>query len=233
MYDFPLVYQFLLALSRLSSGTVKNTQKEKLSVSTGDILGRGDFDFMTCLAETGSQTAFSRKWAMPAKDTFDCPPIKSFVEKYLSLSSESMDPFSRNKRWAKHTNDLNPNTAADYHLDAEEFIYWMKGCLVVPDLVLFDPPYSPRQIKECYEDFGRVCDSKDTQNAALYSRVRKAIQAISTVGTVVLSFGWNSTGMGKDWETLEILLVCHGSAHNDTICMAQQRIPIEHQTEML
>jgi hypothetical protein len=43
---------------------------------------------------------------------------------------------------------------------------------------------------------------------------------------IVLSFGWNTVGMGKKrgFEILEIMLVCHGGAHNDTICMAERRI---------
>lgn len=45
--------------------------------------------------------------------------------------------------------------------------------------------------------------------------------------TVVLSFGWNSAGMGKDFETLELLLVAHGGAHNDTICLAQRMTQAE------
>jgi hypothetical protein len=41
----------------------------------------------------------------------------------------------------------------------------------------------------------------------------------------VLSFGWNSAGMGKKYgfEQIEIMLVCHGAAHNDTICLAERR----------
>lgn len=36
--------------------------------------------------------------------------------------------------------------------------------------------------------------------------------------------------MGKErgFEILEILLVCHGGAHNDTICLAERRIPAEN-----
>jgi hypothetical protein len=42
-------------------------------------------------------------------------------------------------------------------------------------------------------------------------------------GTIALSFGWSSVGFGKNrgWRMIEILLVCHGGAHNDTICVAE------------
>lgn len=31
-------------------------------------------------------------------------------------------------------------------------------------------------------------------------------------------------GIGKLYKIEEILLVCHGGAHNDTICMAERKI---------
>jgi hypothetical protein len=45
-------------------------------------------------------------------------------------------------------------------------------------------------------------------------------------GGIVLSFGWNSIGFGKGrgYKLVEIMLVCHGSAHNDTICIAEQKM---------
>ena len=91
------------------------------------------------------------------------------------------------------------------------------------DCVIFDPPYSPRQISECYKGIGRKATAKDTQNAALYARVRRALDEILLPGGVALSFGWQSSGFGKAYETLEILLVQHGGAHNDTICVAQRK----------
>jgi hypothetical protein len=173
---------------------------------------------------------FSRYWAMPSADTFDCPPIAGFVQKYLVKSNVSLDPFARNRRWATYTNDINPNTAAQYHMDAEEFCHHMRECLVLPDLVIFDPPYSPRQISECYKSFGREVTTEDTQNASLYRRVRKAFEPMLYPGGIVLSFGWNTVGMGDGWEILEVQLVCHGGAHNDTICMAERRIDPPQKT---
>lgn len=159
---------------------------------------------------------------MPSADTFDCEPIAGFVQKYLLKSKVSIDPFARNKRWATYTNDLNPKTAAQYHMDAEDFIR-AYASQHSPDLFLFDPPYSIHQIVATYSQFGIDRDGKGTHNGALYSRVRKAIKDIAQPGTVVLSFGWNSAGMGKGFEIEEVLLVCHGGAHNDTICMAERR----------
>lgn len=165
---------------------------------------------------------------MPNSNTFDIPPIGNFVRTYLLRSAVSIDPFARNKRWATHTNDLNPDTKAEYHLDAEEFLQALVHRGVKADLVIFDPPYSPRQIADCYQSIGRTVTQQDTQSAALYSRVRHSIIPLLLPGGVVLSFGWNSVGMGlkHGFKTEEILLCCHGGAHNDTICIAERKIAI-------
>lgn len=162
---------------------------------------------------------------MPSGDTFDVPPIRDFVQKYLLKSRVSVDPFARNKTWATHTNDLNPETKALHHMDAQAFLEQLASCAVKADLVIFDPPYSPRQISECYRGIGLEVGMKETQSAALYKRVRAAITPICTDDAIVLSFGWNSVGMGvkRGFKLVELMLCCHGGAHNDTICIAEQR----------
>ncbi len=163
---------------------------------------------------------FRRVWAMPSADTFSVPPMGDMVKRYLRNSKVSVDPFARNKRWVTYTNDLNPETAADEHMDAEDFL--RKYRHVQPDLVIFDPPYSPGQVAEVYQKVGEKRDGGGGRNAELYARVRRAIRDMAVPGTIVLSFGWQSAGMGAGWETLEIMLVCHGGAHNDTICLAER-----------
>lgn len=64
---------------------------------------------------------------MPNADTFSVKPIGEFVQRYLAASKVSIDPFARNKRWATHTNDLNPDTSAQHHLDATDFLAQLKS----------------------------------------------------------------------------------------------------------
>lgn len=163
---------------------------------------------------------------MPNADTFTVPPMGEMVQRYLRNAKVSVDPFSRNKRWATHTNDLNPKTEAEHHMDAEDFLLMLARQGVRCDLAILDPPYSPRQISECYQEAGIKCGMKETQNAALYSRVKNALAEVLTDDAIVLSFGWNSAGMGKKhgFEQIEIMLVCHGGAHNDTICLAERKV---------
>ncbi len=173
---------------------------------------------------TTNTVTFDRTWAMPCSDTFDCVPIAGFVQKYLMRSTVSVDPFARNKRWATYTNDLDPGTAAESHCDAAEFLHILLEKGVVVDLAIVDPPYSPRQVKEMYDSVGLKCGQEDTQIMVLRKRVRDGINLITKPGAIALTFGWNTVGMGKGWIITEIILVCHGSAHNDTICMAEKKL---------
>ncbi len=160
---------------------------------------------------------------MPNPDTFDVPSIGGFVRKYLLKSTLSVDPFSRNKRWATYTNDLNPNTAAEYHMDAKDFLTMLADKGIFADLIICDPPYSPRQVKECYDSIGMAMTQEDALLGLIRKRLKRAINRMVPVGGIVLHFGWNTVGMGKGWNIEEVLLVCHGSDHNDTICMAERK----------
>lgn len=163
---------------------------------------------------------------MPDAATFSIRPIGEFVQRYLAEAKVSVDPFARNRDWATHTNDIDRNTSAHAHMDAEDFLIYMADKGVAADLVLFDPPYSPRQISEHYKAAGRAVTTEDTQNGRLYRRVRDAIDRIIRPDGIVLSFGWQSMGMGltRGYLPLEILLVPHGGGHNDTICFAERKV---------
>ena len=163
----------------------------------------------------------SRVWAMPNSETFNIKPIGDFVQSYLH--GVSIDPFARNKRWATYTNDLNLNTLAEYHMDARDFLQSLVNNGIKADCIIFDPPYSPRQISECYVGIGLKVTQESTQNGKLYAECRNLMHKLCRESAVVLSFGWNSAGMGKKrgFVIKEIMLVAHGGAHNDTICMAE------------
>lgn len=168
---------------------------------------------------------------MPSADTFSVPPIGEFVQSYLRdckrAGNLSIDPFSRNKNWCDFTNDLNPKTSAQNHMKAEDWLPILLAQGKRFALAVLDMPYSPRQISECYKEAGLTSGMAETQNSKLYGAVKAALLPLLTPDAVVLSFGWNSAGMGKKhgFEQLEIMLCCHGAAHNDTICLAEKRIP--------
>lgn len=165
-----------------------------------------------------------RTWAMPNSNTFSIKPIHELIDKYQRLNGGMWcDPFARNCHICSITNDINPNTAATYHLDALEFLkIWGDGSM---SGVCYDPPYSPRQIKECYDDIGKSLTSRDT-SAAFWEDQKKEIARIVQDGGYAISFGWNSEGIGKKYgfEIVEILLVAHGGCHNDTICTVERKV---------
>ena len=109
---------------------------------------------------------------MPNKNTFDVQPIGLFVKKYLDRSKVSIDPFARDKEWATYTNDINPETKAMYHMDARGFLEEMVLMEVKADLVILDPPYSTRQMKECYE----LADRLEYDNKQKIKEIESAIR---------------------------------------------------------
>lgn len=177
--------------------------------------------------------SFRRVWAMPSPKTFDVKPLRLFAEKWIH--GVSVDPFARDCKLATITNDLNPATDADYHMDAFDFILWLEKNGIAPDCVVFDPPYSPRQAADCYQAAGvdpKTLEAVKRRKGNAWQRTknwkeeRDAITRIQKPGGVVLSFGWDSNGQGKGrgYEIVDMLLVCHGACHNDTICVAERKL---------
>lgn len=138
-----------------------------------------------------------------------------------------IDPFSGRNSPAQETNDLNPAVKeAKYHMDALDFLKRFKTMSV--DGVLFDPPYSVRQLAECYKSVG-VAVTQATTRPNFWTDVRTQIARVLVVGGKCISFGWNSIGIGKTngFQITRILLVAHGGIHNDTIATVE--IKVKHR----
>lgn len=159
---------------------------------------------------------------MPNKNTFKMKPIHQLIERYIKPNQVWIDPFARTNRFGI-TNDLNKNFDTDYNLESLEFLKMFENKTI--DGVLFDPPYSPRQMKECYQSIGLKLTQQDTQSS-FYSKRKDKISQIIKPNGICISFGWNSNGIGKmrGFEIIEILLVSHGSHHNDTICTVERKM---------
>lgn len=169
----------------------------------------------------------NRAWAMPNHNTFSIKPIRELIERHWTEGTW-LDPFARNSPFNERcyaTNDLSPDAVTTHSLESLEFLNLMIEQGVKADGVLFDPPYSPRQISECYKSIGREVHMTDTQSS-FYGDRKRAVAELVKAGGKVLSFGWNSGGIGKTlgFEIIEILLVAHGGAHNDTICVVEKKI---------
>lgn len=166
---------------------------------------------------------FNRIWAMPNSKTFKIKPIKEFVEKYIDGASVIIDPFANDCKYGTITNDLNPEYDTDYHMDALDFLKKIKT--ESADIVLYDPPYSLRQVVECYKGFGKTVTQETTQSS-WRARHLDEIKRILKPDGVALCFGWNSNGIGKTrgFEMIDVLLVPHGGSKNDTICTAERKL---------
>jgi len=154
---------------------------------------------------------------MPSHNTFSIPPVRDLVVRMKkTIGGIWIDPYANTSRIADITNDLNDGYDTDYHMDAFDFLKTFEDQSV--DGVLFDPPYSPRQVSEHYASFGRKCTYKDTSNN-WWSRQKREIGRIVRTGGVAIVCGWNSGGIGIKYgfKMTEILLVPHGGNHNDTI----------------
>jgi hypothetical protein len=162
----------------------------------------------------------SRKWAMPNHNTLSIKPIIELFERHKF--GVTVDPFARDCELCELTNDMNPNTKAKSHLYAFDFLSGISEM----NFVLYDPPYSLRQVKECYDNFGAGFTFKDSQNAVRWTAERDVISESQKRGDKVLSLGWSTTCMGKKrgYEIVEILIVSHGAAHNDTLCTVEVKL---------
>ncbi len=158
---------------------------------------------------------------MPNKNTFDIPPIHKIIDKYIF--GVSIDPFANKNRIATITNDLDPQYQCDYSMDALEFLKSFSDDSV--DTVLYDPPYSPRQVSECYRKLNQTVNMKTT-SASYWANQKKEISRIIKKDGVVITCGWNSGGIGinNGFEIVEILLVAHGGWHNDTIVTVERKV---------
>jgi len=137
-----------------------------------------------------------RVWAMPNKQTFTIEPIRKLIEE--EIGDEYIDPFP-----------------FEYKEDATDYLQ-----RIYPfDYGVFDPPYSPRQLKECYKGKGEYDTKASTWSGWKDLMAERVLDKC-------ISFGWNTCGLGKKrgFEITRILMVCHGGMHNDTICTVEHRV---------
>ena len=138
---------------------------------------------------------------MPTHKTFNIKPFKELIDQ--QLNKDYVDPFPY-----------------PYKQDAIEYLKTIDD-LSVNDLV-FDPPYSQRQLKEMYKNIGFSYD----MNNSYWANCKDEIARITKINGKVLSFGWNSNGIGKTrgFEIKKIWLIAHGSMHNDTIITLEIKV---------
>jgi len=174
---------------------------------------------------------YRRVWAMPSKHTFSIKPIREFIDVNTPIKvRETCDPFCGESTLGKYRNDMQFGG-----IDGLAFLQTFDKESI--ELLYFDPPYSPRQLKECYNNCGvHLADTK----ASYWASLRNEIKRILIPDGICLSFGWNSVGVGTvrkfmevdgqlvcyltDYDEVDGQIVSHGGQHNDTICKAEIKV---------
>ena len=148
-----------------------------------------------------STCRFEHVFAMANKNTFQIKPIAKLLKE--ETSGTVLDPFPY-----------------PYSTDALEFLKTVpdESC----DTLYFDPPYSQRQLKECYENQG-LAYSDDMKNSGYWTKLSREVSRCVKPGGKVIKFGWNTGRIYKGFEITRIMLVCHGHHHNDTIVTVQRK----------
>ena len=158
-----------------------------------------------------------RVWDMPHKHTFLIKTVQCLLRRFMQSGKGWADPFANDRSPAQHTNDINPETFAESHLDAVDFLKKFDDNSL--NGVLLDPPYSMHQCTISYEGYG-------TERVIALTPVYDEIARIVKPGGIVITFGWNSNGIGsgRNFNMIEVVIIPHGGHHNDTIVTVEKKL---------
>ena len=142
-----------------------------------------------------------RVWSMPNKRTFQIQPIKDLINQELGDTYIDPFPFESKVDCFDYLKDI-PNSSVSF--------------------AVLDPPYTKRQVSEHYKKNGGICSGWHT-SSGWTAKVKDEMARIIKQGGKVITFGYNSVGLGKNrgFTITRILLVCHGGDHYDTICTVE------------
>ena len=141
---------------------------------------------------------------------FDNPHIRKILDRVINKINYQylhqlpghplfVDPFA-NDSFTQYlqgciTNDLNPKFNTNYNLEFKDFAYEMKELEHKFDLILFDPPYSLRQLKDQYDGIGKELKLWQTHN--MWGEGKDVLADLVKVGGYVISLGWTTAGFGQ------------------------------------
>jgi hypothetical protein len=148
--------------------------------------------------------------------TFRAPKIRRWVEQHCV--GKTLNLFAGTVKLAvdEVRVDADVTTNPDYDMDCLEFVRYATKQQWQYDTVIIDPPYSYRKSMEKYK--GHI--------ASPFKQLKDELLNIVPIGGRILTFGYHSLSMGKirGFEVTNILLINHGGAQHDTICVVEKRI---------
>jgi hypothetical protein len=160
-----------------------------------------------------------RWFEMPRKWTFQMPLLRRWIEN--RLTGDVLNLFGGATRLTHPDsgrlvvyNDLNPDLPADLRKDAYDLSQWLDLERSF-DTVVFDPPYTAYQAVKTY---GR--------KAQLVSHARDVVEHVLRPHGVVISLGFNSTGMSESRGFVKesMAIVNCGGSHNDFILLQERKV---------
>ena len=153
-------------------------------------------------------------------------PVRELLKKY-GVGKVWVDPFAGQHSPAEFTNDIE-DRGNQSQMDALEFLKSIKDEDV--DGVLFDPPYS---VEQCLRRYTPK-QGGTAGRAEYWAKCKDEIARIIKPNGIAISFCWDSTGIGKKrgFDIIEIVLLCHGACHNDTIVTTEVKRIGSSQTHM-
>ena len=150
-----------------------------------------------------------------SSEPFSNPHIRKVIDRVMNEvlyntcgNATLCDPFARESFTTQLpnciTNDLNQDFNTDFNLEFKEFAYTIQERGFSIDLLLFDPPYSLRQLKDCYDGVGKDLELWQTQN--MWKVGKDVLASMMPVGSYAISLGWTTAGFGKNrgFEKTEI-----------------------------
>ena len=156
---------------------------------------------------------------MPSIWTFTMRPVKDLFKKY-NVGKGWADSFAGENSPAEFANDIEGRDN-QFQMDALDFLKSIESKSKKGNL--FDPPYS---VEQCLRRYTPK-HGGTAGRAEYWAKCKDEIARITEIGGLVISFCWDSTGVGKKrgFEIIEIKLLCHGACHNDTIITVERKLP--------
>ena len=141
----------------------------------------------------------SRQFVFPNKNPYKIPYVKKLFKKYVQGNTLDLFPYP-------------------YQQDALITISNYKTESL--DAITMDPPYSNSQLKKQYEDKGLAMINA---NRSYFTKLYVEIKRTMKPGGYLINLGWNSKRT-SGFEFQEIILLNHGTLHNDTIITVQRKM---------
>jgi hypothetical protein len=128
-----------------------------------------------------------------------------------------VDPFARDCPLAwPHTNDLNPNTSANHHSDALEFLRGLESNYF--DGCILDPPFSDVANERIYDHVKLHGEKSNIYTDATYFKsIMMEIFRVLKPGGWVLRFGYTTSTLCKGFELQELWVINFSSPRNDVL----------------